>query len=255
MDWTIVALTQMLVLTIGITTALILRLRGMRKENALLRDHGAACNATIAELEASQDSSVPPEQWMADKIANLDTKDPYHALTKLFFEHAAAAKPLDEFEAAVLDCIAQAGLVPEPTESFEDEDLKSLLQKFTQDSREMMTCIQNLEEENESLREQLANLESAQEAAHTTSSDSESETITDPGEVPRKDAEEPQQSNQEQAANVAAQQPDVSDLRAEIEAELSIDTTVDQNSDQTIDQSLDTQTPPPASNPTAAPPA
>ncbi|HEX7036629.1 MAG TPA: hypothetical protein VF210_12695 [Pseudomonadales bacterium] len=37
----------------------------------------------------------------------------------------------------------------------QEEDLKALLQQFTRDSRDMMACIQELEQENQRLREQL----------------------------------------------------------------------------------------------------
>ena len=37
----------------------------------------------------------------------------------------------------------------------QEEDLKALLQQFTRDSRDMMACIQELEQENQRLRERL----------------------------------------------------------------------------------------------------
>ena len=45
-------------------------------------------------------------------------------------------------------------------ENEEDEDLKALLQQFTKDSRDMLTCIQKLEQENKELEDKLTALES-----------------------------------------------------------------------------------------------
>ncbi|MEZ5598380.1 MAG: hypothetical protein R3E84_18725 [Pseudomonadales bacterium] len=42
-----------------------------------------------------------------------------------------------------------------------DEDVRKLLKQFTQDSRDMLACIQKLEKENQSLRDQLAQSQAA----------------------------------------------------------------------------------------------
>ncbi|MEM7100462.1 MAG: hypothetical protein AAF541_19495 [Pseudomonadota bacterium] len=158
MDWTLVALSQMGLITLGVSVALGLRIRGIAKQNAELREHAEVVNEAIAELESTKNPS--PKEWVAEQVEALDPENQHTPIIKLVLEHSAKKnkKFNDEIIEAAAACGLTAGGESDAGGSATDaqsEDLKKLLQQFTQDSREMMACIQALEKENAELREQL----------------------------------------------------------------------------------------------------
>ena len=73
-------------------------------------------------------------------------------------EHAAELETLRKENEALKSTIADAGRAHAQTTSDRERELKSLVQQFTHDSREMLGCIQKLEAENTELRQQLRQL-------------------------------------------------------------------------------------------------
>lgn len=172
MEWSIFALVQMFIITIGVCLAFWLRIRTVQKQNEQLR--GA--------LEAQQDAPVQsPETWLREHIAALPAGSPASAVLTTALKHIL--EPEDDIETLLREAISAAGweldsahterlaeveaelaaaqaaieALPEDGSGDNDrtEELKLLLQQFTKDSREMMACIQTLETENAQLRAQL----------------------------------------------------------------------------------------------------
>jgi CHASE3 domain sensor protein len=90
-----------------------------------------------------------------------ELSDDHEAEAAQEVEHLRASKELLEKELDVLKRTLDANHATNEESAEQAEDLKALLQQFTKDSRDMMECIQNLEAENKTLREQLTSSESA----------------------------------------------------------------------------------------------
>lgn len=167
MDWTIFAIVQMGVIATGISLACYLRYRGVAKENTALRDHCDVVN--------EQAAGASPEEWVAEQIAAL-SDEPHAKICQVVLEHALTAKDdLSDQLAAAVEAAGMSGggedqsaRVAELEEALDkanqatiedaDNDLKNLILQFTQDSRELMACIQTLESENDNLRKQITDL-------------------------------------------------------------------------------------------------
>ena len=276
MDWTLVALSQMFLVTVGVSIALGLRIRGVNKLNGELREHAEVVNESIATLEANQNPS--PKEWVAEKVEGLDAEDPHTPLLKLVLEHAA--KKNRKFAKELPDAVAACGLVAASeggeagVSEDQSEDLKNLLQQFTKDSREMMACIQSLEKENASLREQLglddndapaADTTPAPEAATTAASsddadnndrttetapdapEPDAESATDEAEVAEDKAEsdtESENSIEDPAATdeEAADQSETSDEVADPDPEPEPDTVTEAEAEAEADGDADAET-------------
>ncbi len=172
MEWSIFALVQMFIITIGVSLAFWLRYRTVQKQNEQLR----------SALEAEPDTPVQsPETWLREHIATLPADSPATAVLTTALEHTL--EPKGDIESLLKDAISASGweldtsnterlaeleaelaaakaavdALPEDGSGDNDrtEELKLLLQQFTKDSREMMACIQTLETENAQLRAQL----------------------------------------------------------------------------------------------------
>ena len=174
MEWTLFALLQMFIITVGVSLACLLRMRGTQRQNLQLREH-------IESLEAPDEAAVSPDTWVNERIDQLPADDVSTPLIKLVLQHSLQATP--DFADKLGETLHQAGLggggdadsderiaqleeelsaakaavdaMPEDSDGERAEELKTLLQQFTKDSREMMACIQSLEAENAQLREQL----------------------------------------------------------------------------------------------------
>ena len=159
MEWPLFAVVQLFITTIAVGVAFWLRIRAVNQQNALLR----------AELASTEATPAPDFEAL---IAALDADSPTAPMVKLVLAECAA--PSDDFEerlratladspfagdAAALEA-AQAEIetlkrqVEEGGQN-EGDELKTLLMQFTNDSREMMACIQDLEAENAQMRQQL----------------------------------------------------------------------------------------------------
>ncbi len=174
MEWTLFALLQMFIITVGVSLACWLRMRGAQRQNLQLRQH-------IDSLDVPDEGAVAPDTWVNERIDQLPADDPAAPLIKLVLQHSLQATP--DFADKLGETLHQAGLggggdadsderiaqleeelsaakaavdaMPEDSDGERAEELKTLLQQFTKDSREMMACIQSLEAENAQLREQL----------------------------------------------------------------------------------------------------
>ena len=171
MEWSIFALVQMFIITVGTCLAFWLRLRGVSKQNEQLRE----------ALEADNDNTTAsPEIWVQEQLAALPADGAATPVISLVLKHALApqgdiesllrtamsdgglsidgdhAEQLATLEAELEAAKAAAEAVADGSgEDDRTEELKQLLQQFTRDSREMMACIQSLETENAELRTRL----------------------------------------------------------------------------------------------------
>lgn len=174
MEWSIFALLQMFIITIAVSLACWLRMRGLQTQNEALR-------LRIEETPPAPAISEQPSQseWVQQQIDALDQTHPSSTIVSVALTNLLA--PADDFEQTLVDCIRASSILGDDSstqdleaeleelrnklaaasdnagETGEDrtEELKALLQQFTKDSREMMACIQTLEKENAQLREQL----------------------------------------------------------------------------------------------------
>ena len=90
-------------------------------------------------------------------------------------EHVRAANELLQQEIDKLrDELSQQQASGEDAQE-QENDLKSLLQQFTKDSRDMMACIQKLETENAQLRQQLEGTDNSTDPVAAPSSERETE--------------------------------------------------------------------------------
>ncbi len=171
MEWSIFALVQMFIITVGTCLAFWLRLRGVSQQNEQLRQ---ALEAQNGESESS------PAAWVQTQLDALPADGATTPVISLVLQHALA--PQGDIEGQLRRAFADGGLsfdvdyteqiaalqadletakaaaeaVPEGDgENDRTEELKQLLQQFTRDSREMMACIQSLETENAELRGRL----------------------------------------------------------------------------------------------------
>lgn len=171
MEWSIFALVQMFIITVGTCLAFWLRLRGVSQQNEQLRQ----------ALEAQTDDSDPsPAAWIQAQLDALPADGATTPVIRLVLQHSL--NPQGEIESQLRNAFADGGLAVDAdyaeqiaaleaeletakaaAEAFTDsecendrtEELKQLLQQFTRDSREMMACIQSLETENAELRNRL----------------------------------------------------------------------------------------------------
>ena len=176
MEWQIFAISQMALLAIGLSTAFFLHARTYKKQNDELRTHLTALEASSSDEEAHPS----PREWTKEHLASIPEDNPAHAIVKAVLKNALrskddfldklpeiiatagfgggevsdtdAAARIAELEAQLEAVQAAGGAGPDDDQSAE---LKSLLQQFTNDSREMMACIQQLEAENAQLKRQL----------------------------------------------------------------------------------------------------
>jgi hypothetical protein len=193
MEWSIFALLQMFIITIAVSMAFWLRMRGIQQQNDALRLH----------IENLASAPTPPEnasptEWIQQQIDALDAAQPSSAIVSVALSNLL--EPTDNFEQVLTDAILASSMLGDsdrvqeleaelealsnkldsesasPGESVDDrnEELKTLLQQFTKDSREMMLCIQTLEAENAQLREQLG-----LDAETATADSSSTEEATD----------------------------------------------------------------------------
>jgi hypothetical protein len=177
MEWSIFAIVQTLVIALGVSIAFWLRIRAIKQQNEALRTY---CDS----LRAAE--SNPDSDWSSDILNALDAEHPLTPLQRIVLEHAVAPKAdLDEqlkaaigaaglFESdadahdeqneRIAELEAQLAGLTEPANSDDlppgeqQNELRALLRQFTQDSREMMLCIQTLEKENAALLGQLTEL-------------------------------------------------------------------------------------------------
>ena len=171
MEWSIFALVQMFIITVGTCLAFWLRLRGVSQQNEQLRQ----------ALETHDDESeTNPAAWIQTQLDALPPDGTTTPVISLVLQHAL--DPQGDIESQLRSAFADGGLSVEADyteqiaalqaeleaakaaaeahpegegEHDRTEELKQLLQQFTRDSREMMACIQSLETENAELRNRL----------------------------------------------------------------------------------------------------
>lgn len=172
MEWSVFAVLQMCIITVGVTLAMWLRIRAVNQQNQQLREH-------LETQESTPGESADPAEWLQAQLAELADDDAAAAVCRVVLEQTLNAT--DDFEQRLQQAIEASGLggaaaaegdsaelqarideleaalsgTREQENSDHAEELKALLQQFTHDSREMMSCIQKLEAENAELRELL----------------------------------------------------------------------------------------------------
>ncbi len=172
MEWSVFAVLQMCIITVGVSLAMWLRIRAVNAQNQLLRDHLENQENTVVE-------QPDPAAWLQSQLAGLADDDAAAAVCRVVLEQTLNAT--EDFEQRLQQAIEASGLVSaapadgdnaelqarideleaalsgasEQESNDHADELKALLQQFTHDSREMMACIQTLEAENAELRELL----------------------------------------------------------------------------------------------------
>ena len=195
----------MAVFTVSVSVALWLSNRSYKRQNVELRN-------SLAELAEATPAAVDndPSAWITERLNELDTEDPLTPLVSCVLNQQVS--PEESFSDSLQALIGQVATSGEDSESDgeslallqqeladtkaelealgaqqsqgdEDggsatpEELKTLLQQFTKDSREMMICIQALEQENAELKAELEKAATtptpAGEAAEPENSDSD----------------------------------------------------------------------------------
>ncbi len=176
MEWSVFAVLQMFIITVGVSLAMWLRIRAVNQQNALLREHFEGLEAHQGDVPTDAPPAAP-EDWLQAQLAELAEDDVTAPVRRIVLEQTL--NPTDDFQQRLGQAVEAAGLLPELDADGTDlhaqiaaletelaaaregqntehaEELKSLLQQFTRDSREMMACIQTLESENAELRELL----------------------------------------------------------------------------------------------------
>ena len=120
---------------------------------AVLKDDTGGETWRKVRLAAWEEAaSAPPLREAFDRYADIDA----------YFEHTPEPWPevetteeLPDGNDLATENEALKARIEELESGKDDEDLRNLLKQFTQDSREMMACIQDLEKENAALKEQL----------------------------------------------------------------------------------------------------
>lgn len=177
-DWQIFALSQMGLLAVGICTAFYLHSRTLKTQNAQLRQRTAQLESKPPAQKTDNDPAAL-RVWMREHLETLPQDDRAYAVIKAVLRNAI--QPKETFLAQFPEIVAKAGFesvvgeigpegeaAQERIHQLESEltasensaslnntqaaELKTLLQQFTHDSREMMACIQHLERENLALR-------------------------------------------------------------------------------------------------------
>ena len=243
MEWQIFALLQMALITVGVALAFGLHNRKLASQNTQLRAH-------LDQKQAALESPAPtdPKEALRAAIASTDTETPFQPLFLALAENVLS--PAEDFSERLVQLLTELELgTPSDTQGgdsqalqariaeleaelaaaqndpidpddVQSEELKTLLQQFTHDSREMMACIQALEEENADLKTELEALKGPEEETeNTTSGDEPADTD------PSTDPEEPEAVDVDQL--MEAQEPSVGDPVAAEETETSAPTDAD----------------------------
>ncbi len=211
MEWSVFAVLQMCIITVGVSLAMWLRIRAVNQQNQLLRDH-------LETQESTPENQPDPAEWLQGQLAELAEDDAAAAVCRVVLEQTLNAT--DDFEQRLQQAIEASGLATaapaegdtaelqarideleaaltgasEQQNSDHAEELKALLQQFTHDSREMMSCIQTLEAENAELRELLGDQAPPivqPEPAATQAPAAEPEPAADEASAPDVDEPEP----------------------------------------------------------------
>ena len=182
MEWTLFALLQMFIITVAVSLACWMRMRSAQQQNEQLREHIEDLTENSAGEGDGSADAPSPEAWLSAQIDQLAAEDAATPFLKLALQHIL--QPVDDIQSALHEVVQQAGFASgadggdhaeriaeleaaleaakaaadsgaEGEDAGRTEELKTLLQQFTRDSREMMACIQTLEAENAQLREQL----------------------------------------------------------------------------------------------------
>lgn len=163
MEWTYVALLQMALMTIGVSSVCIFFNRKLSGQNKILRERAAELDATEPPTPGPT-----PDEWSKDYIANLDDTPANQLIAAILQGATQGVEDLTDQLPALLE---KAGLVGvdqaeldaalarvaelEGADGDGTDELKQLLQQFTHDCRELTLCIGQLEQENAELRAQL----------------------------------------------------------------------------------------------------
>lgn len=197
--WVIFAAGLTLLLCVGATVVLALRVRSAGKGQAELAAKCEAARVALEEGKALLDARIAIRDWKQELTARLEALDAQAATTtelapettirRLILRseltgekadlapHLSGSGETEPTDTAVLETLKATnaaleteiaalkaeGLTSEPDSAAEgapvniarERELKSLVQQFTRDSREMLSCIQSLESENRDLRANL----------------------------------------------------------------------------------------------------
>lgn len=204
MEWQIFALLQMALITIGVSVAFALHNRKLNSQNQQLRAHLEAVPEPLEAVIPSGEELInqalakiaadDPCRELIDAVLHnaLDPQDDFSATLRALVENSTlnAAAETDSADVEALHTriaeleVQLAANADSPTEPAADnaaeaEELKTLLQQFTHDSREMMACIQELERENVQLREKLLDAGIDPEVFRPSPDDGEAQAVVD----------------------------------------------------------------------------
>lgn len=172
MDWQLFTMLQTVLVATGVVVAFVLHNRKLTRQNEALRSH------------LDQSGAPDPQAWVKEYLETLESDAAATPVISALFNNALQPDPDfitaklpellqssglsgdgggegggEELEAAlakISELEAQLEKAPEPAESSDKrEEMKTLLMQLTQDSREMLACISQLESENADLLEKL----------------------------------------------------------------------------------------------------
>lgn len=179
MDWPFFIALQTALIAVAVTAAFVFHNRKLNRQNLELR-------AFFTKLEEDgQLDSGDPTQWVTEHLEAISEEEDVKPLVKAVMENAVT--PTDDFYSVTLPELARAlvgggdGASSEEVEALKaeiaelressesgggpDDMMKMMLQQYTQDSRDMLSCIEKLEKENAELSAKLAEDDQEGEAA------------------------------------------------------------------------------------------
>jgi hypothetical protein len=173
--WLLLGLGQLALLAVVAAAVCGWRWRAAAERYRTLSAEADEARAALAAGAKLLAAAKPAESWpdtLAQRIKQLETSDdPTDKLRLGVFRYELHGDAIELTPAAVAQEDAELDVLRAELQALRAErenpaavsperegELKSLVQQFTHDSREMLSCIQSLEVENKELRSQLAEL-------------------------------------------------------------------------------------------------
>ncbi|MEM7080952.1 MAG: hypothetical protein AAF513_20220 [Pseudomonadota bacterium] len=184
LDWPLVALIQMALISLSVGIGLGLAVRGLRRQNTQMREHiasqpdeafwqtqvdgltGDGVEVGVEKLVFKQ--RIEPHKDYADALAKL-LETPDEGCTAE--AHTALEGKVADLEAQ----LEQARTEQQNSSQTISDQTRGLLQQFTKDSRDLMNCIATLQAENADLKAQLESGPTTQAAEASPSAEEASE--------------------------------------------------------------------------------
>ena len=160
-NWIILTLVQSMIVVLALAGVVFIRARSTAAELTELKESAATSAETLSATETERDE-------LRETIKNHETdlvemKTRADDLQDRLEAAETARATAEEAQAAAEEAAAGAGGNPAHDASL--DEMRSLLQQFTLESRDMLNCIDELQKENERLKAELALLAAASETA------------------------------------------------------------------------------------------